>query len=252
MPKIILLLLLTIFFGSNLFAYQTSVTALARSYPFSGNLEAQIKQDNLLWDQRQDGKFMFGYWQPRILLAAAGTAEAGINLYPISVLELSASSGMTSRYYKVKKFDCDLQICNGVVSREKIGARIILGKEFEFGTVLAVPSYQTVKSRHSDDAKPLADEQEQIITKNGGDQAEITSVMLGLKQDDEVIGLVHRYAHMKDAKTSSESQYLIYRFKMNEIGYTVGLGQYKSDLNDKGFSAIFALQWLNGESIGLF
>lgn len=233
-------------------ALQASLNALARSYPFSGNLEAQVKEDYLIWDKKQDSKVLFGYLQPRALASVAGTAELGLNFYPISLLELSASSGATSRYYKLKKFDCDLQICNGLVRRDKLGIKALLGKESPWGAFVLMPAFQVVNARHSDDSRPLADEQEHIISKNGGETTEISTFMAGLKVEDEFFGYVHRYSFMKDSHNSSEADYLFYRFKMNQLNYMVGAGQYISDLNSRGFSAIFSIQWQDGTSIGFF
>ncbi len=227
-----------------------SAQASARSYPFSGNIEFQYRFEQLIWEKNKE--VLFGFWAPKVSLASSGTAEVGLAIYPLSIWEVSASQSYTSRFYKIKKFDCDVQICGGMVERRKLGTKLIVGKKFELGTLFLVPSYQYIEMSHSDTSKPLADEAEMNLAQAGGENIIVEGFFVGWKMESDVWGALVRNSRYSRSDRTSESSYLVYRTKMNGLSYVAGLGTFKSEVFPKEASVIFQMGWQAGESVGLF
>lgn len=215
----------------------------ARNYPFSGNLELQYKNEIPLWK---------GFVSPRAMVATNGTFELGVGFSPISFVEFNAASSWTSRYYKLKKFDCDQQICGGVVTRSRYGLKWVLGFPWNEGSLFWLPSFQWIRSRHSDESRPLADELEINLSKNGGEDLIQQTHLLGFKRENITWALLYRRGDFQDSKNSSTAGYLVYREQKDSIVMNYGVGQYESDLNTKELSLIFAITWQQGKSWGYF
>ena len=227
-----------------------SAQASARRYPFSGHIEFQYRFENLLWEKNKE--ILYGFWAPRVSLASSGTAEFGVSLYPISIWEISAVESVTSRFYKINKFECDIQTCGGVVHRRKLGTRIVLGKKFDFGTVFAIPSSQFVEMSHSDKSRPLADEAEMNLAQAGGENVIIEQLFLGVKNETGTFGALARKSRYSRSDRMSEMQYLIYRTQVKDIGYSAGIGTFKSYIFPSEASVIFQMSWQSTDSMGLF
>lgn len=248
--KIALLILLFCFEAQ---ALDLSVTPIGRSYPTSGTIEIQARDEYLLWDQRSDAKWKFGFVQPRLNLAAHGLWEGTLSLFPVSILELGASFGGTSRYYNTKPFDCDANVCKGFLQRQKSFARLALAQEISSFQLLGIAAYHRIRFATADNSKPFVDESEVLSGHPGSDTAECVSLMVGAQQDGRTVGVYARKARMLDSQAENQSQYLMYRQKQQDGWiYTLGLGRYASDFHEPGFSAIASASWSWGESISLF
>jgi hypothetical protein len=241
-----------LFLSSTAFGLEINLVPQARTYPTSGSAEVSARHEIMLWDQRSDAKWKYGFVQPRVAVATHGLAEAALNFYPISILELGAAYSSTSRYYKTKPFDCDLFVCGGVMTRHRYTVRLVGGKEFESFKLLALATYHRVRISNADNTKPLVDEVEVLAAMPGSDTVESTSLMLGASRDEKTLGLYLKKGKFVDAKTENDMQYLIYRQKMDGYAAQVGLGRYASDYHDPGFSAIVGATWSWGETQSLF
>lgn len=233
-------------------AMELTVAPAVRSYPFSASVEANLRHEYLLWDKRDEANFKFGFIQPKLTLAAHGMWEAGLNFYPISILELGAGYGTTVRFYDNKTFNCDNNICRGVVQRHRLTSRLVGGFKTDCGEAIAVLSFNRIRISTADDSQPLMDETEVLLARPGSDTFESQSVLLGLKRDDETFGIFAKKGRYLEARVENESQYLVYRKKIAQWSYAAGLGRYASDFSEPGFSAYGTVLWTWGNSISLF
>lgn len=233
-------------------AFDMHIGPSVRTYPTSGSFEFTARHEYLLWDKRDEAFFKFGFVQPKLTLGAHGLAEASVNLYPISILEIGAGYGTVSRFYTSKTFDCDIVVCQGVVQRNRFTTRLVLGHKMESFDLLGVLSYNRIRSSSADDSKPLVDETEVLLSAPGSDTLETHSILIGAKRDDKTYALFAKQGRYLDADTKNESQFLIYRQSMDGYSYAVGAGRWASDFTTPGFSAIANITWTWGKSISLF
>lgn len=233
-------------------ALEYSVVPSARSYPTSGSIEAQVRDEVLLWDQRQDTGWKFGFLQPRLMVGAHGVAEGSLSLFPISFLELGASYSLTSRFYKTRPFDCDAVICNGLVQRRRLTARLAGEVQFESFKLSGLATFHRVALSTGDSTKPFVDELEVILAAPGSDTVESQSLLVAAHRDDKMLGLYAKKARMMQTRNENNSQYIIYRQKLQNLSAAVGVGRYASDYHEPGFSAVASISWAWGESISFF
>jgi hypothetical protein len=239
-------------FASKALAMDLSLMPIARSYPTSGSIEAQARDEILLWDQRDQAKWRFGFLQPRLLVAAHGVLEGGLYLYPVSILELGASYSTTSRFYKTKPFDCDANVCGGIVQRHRFSSRLALAQDLSTFRLLEMVAYHRTRISSGDNSKPLVDESEVLLAQPGSDTVESTSFMLAGQKDDRVAGVYMKKGRMLDSHAENESQYLMLKQKLQNFSVAGAVGRYASDYHDPSLSVIASVVWNWGESISLF
>jgi hypothetical protein len=233
-------------------ALDYSVTPAIRSYPTSGAVVALARHDLLLWDQRSQADWKYGFIQPLALLSTHGQYEVGMNVYPVSFLEIGAGYGETSRYYNTKPFDCSSVVCQGILERTRLTSRLVAAYDFGPFQGVGIASYNRIHMKTGDDSKPFVDEIEVLLGAPGSDNLESGSLLLGAKCEAGLLGVLLRRAHMLESDSENESQYLVFRKKTDALAMSVGLGRYTSDFQDAGFSFIAAATWSWGESLSLF
>ncbi len=233
-------------------ALEYTLTPSIRSYPTSGSVEAQVRDEYLIWDQREDAKWKFGFVQPRAMVGAHGLVEAGLNFNPISFLELGAAYSTVSRYYNTRPFDCDAVVCKGILARHRYTVRLVGGHDFDSFSLLGMLTYNRIRLSTADASKPLMDESEVLLGMPGSDTVESQSLMLGAQRAGCMLGVYAKKARMLESRAENNSQYLIFRHKLQDFSVTGGIGRYASDYHDPGFSAIAAATWTWGHSISLF
>lgn len=245
-----LFLVFVFFFARLAFSYQSSVVGSARSYPSSGSVEAQIKEDWLLWGQADPGNPMgYGFASARFNVATQGMLEAAVSVNPISFVELGFAQNSTFRFIKRKmKFDCDVVECMGEVSRQKTFLKIGLA----YHEFVLMPSVQVVQTKNKASSIAFYDEIENFVLLPDSDEISITSLLLGYKKDKDLYGAVYRGAKAKDNEVKNQAIYGIYKSQTESFGYTVGVGSYQSDFYDAEFSAIAQINWVMGDSLSLF
>lgn len=245
--------LLLVILGSQMAsAMDVAVSAAGRSYPTSGSAEVVTRHEFLLWDQREDAMWKFGFIQPKLTAGTHGFAEAGLNFYPISILELGAGYSTTSRFYETKPFDCKDNVCKGIVQKHRLTARLVGA----VGDFMAILTAHRIRISEKDDSKPLVDETEVLLAYPGSDTLEAYSLLAGMKkggqESSDTFGIYLKQGRYIEARTKNESQYLVYRKQDGAWSYAGGLGRYASDFSDPGFSAYATVIWTWGKSISLF
>jgi hypothetical protein len=231
------------------FALEISITPSTRSYPASGTVEATAKHEWLLWDQRSDKKWKYGFLQTEFLVGAHAEAEAQVSLYPISILQLGYAYGQTSRFYKTKNFDCDAVLCLGNVSREKKFIKLA----YELGQLKLLYSYFETSFQSKDESKDLVDELEHLLVSPGGDTLKGYSFLVLKDLNPGSLGAYYREVRYKASGEDNRSSYLVYRKEIWEGMLTLGGGTFASTRTTKyepSFIASFTWKW--GESIALF
>ena len=246
--RLFLLALASLLGFSSAQALEVNVAPAMRTYPSSASAEINARHEFLIWDQRDQALWKFGFIQPKVTLGAHGLAEGSLQIYPISILELGAGYGTTSRFYDTKTFNCDDVICRGIVQRHRLTARLVGA----VGDFLAVATHHRIRISTGDDSKPLADESEVLLATSGGDTFEATSLLLGMKRDTEMFGVYAKQGRYLEARTENQAQYLIYRKQDGVWSYAGGLGRYASDFSEPGFSAYATVVWTWGSTISLF
>jgi hypothetical protein len=235
-------------------ALQYSLSPSLRSYPMSGSVEVQVKEEFLVWgdpkaDEENKSAWKFGFVQPKATVGAHGFIEAQFSLFPISILEIGFSESRTERYYESRIFNCEIYICKGLMSRSRSFARVALGYE----SWVSLLSVNQSRNSHADTSKPLVDESENIILKAGGETLNSTSVFLGYKiLSDTQIGLAFRELKAQGTGAKNEAQYMIFRVSKLQESLTLGVGRYSSDYSVAGLSAVASYSWSWGSSISLF
>lgn len=225
-----------------------SIAPAVRTYPTSGSAEIVARHEFLLWDQRDDAMWKFGFIQPKLSLGTHGLAEAGLNFYPISILELGAGYATTSRFYETKPFDCAQNVCKGIVQKHRLTARLVGA----VGNFIAILTAHRIRISEKDDSKPLVDETEVLLANPGSDTLEAYSLLAGMKQENDTYGIYLKQGRYLEARTENQSQYIVYRRQDGVWSYLGGVGRYASDFHDPGFSAYASVVWTWGKSISLF
>lgn len=248
-----MLKLLIFLFPVSAMALKVAVIPSARTFPQGGSVEASVKEEWMLWNQKTEAQFWrYGFLQSKALVAAHGLAEAQLNFFPISILEMGFAMAQTSRYYHTKTFNCDQVTCMGNVRREKFTLRLALGA----GHWVGLASYHQSRLSTEDHSRPVADESEHLLAESRGDTLESQSVFVGRKIQKNTWGVAFRQAGYRASGFRNEAQYLVFRSPFSWMGedleVNVGLGRYDSDHSDPGFSAVGALEWNWGDSISLF
>lgn len=226
-----------------------------RNLPSGKTIEVEARDEFLLWDQRTDkSTWKMGFIQPRILVGAHGAAEVGINLVPVGPLEIGYTKGVTHRFYDNSAFDCSVNLCKGVIDREKVQVRLGLA----FGDFFAIPSYAVIKTRSEDKSKPLLDHEEALLTVAGGDDLEAVTLMTGIKTDNELkteseaYGIYLRQSEYKNSNVWAQSQYVFFRKEFKPWAAAAGVGRFDSSFSKPGFSIYVNVEWLWGHSLALF
>lgn len=242
------LLLVAFNFAFQAQALQINLIPAARTYPLSGSVEANARHEYLLWDQREEQFWKYGFLQARGGIAAHGMAEAGVSFFPISFVELGVSSSLTNRFYESRVFNCKDEICFGQVRRDRLTLRLIAG----YSDVVGILSLNSQSVHIEDDSKPLADESENILAHAGADTLKSESLLLGYKMGSRFAGVYARQARFERSEQKNESQHAVYRFPFHELFCGVGVGRYASSVSPPGLSVYATVLWTWGSSLALF
>ncbi len=207
-------------------------------------------------EKSSDESFKFGLWSAQIGLASHGTVDFTIRVNPISVFEVFGGAGMTERFYRLKKFDCEIENCQGLVSRSRGGLRALWGTDLDIlghRQIFMIPQWQRIFSHHSNNTQNLVDEQEMVLSSPGGESLDQTQLMVGINQDNEMVGLFFKRTDFARSHSFNQSEYLIYRKKdPQQKLWTLGLGRSQSSVFKPELSVIIGVSYEHGQELGLF
>lgn len=238
-----------------------------RSYPFGASVGGDIKASQFLWGEAPGEKgIMFGLIQESLVLASHGMAGAQIDVYPISIVKLSYGQSVTQKYYEIKTLDCDKAECPGTLHRAYFKAAFVLGYE----NFLFLPQWQKTLVSGQSSQRLLGLEDEYLLGGPESEEVEVQQTLFGYKYHDSVVGLFVRKAKTKKVANESLSQYFVWQMPLNniievtpdsswqilgdtsKIKLNVGIGLFKSNWANEGFSALVGFKWGGGQDPALF
>jgi hypothetical protein len=230
--------------------------ASARTYPVGASVDLFGRTDFLLWDQREDGQFWkYGLIQARGNVASHGLVEGSLSFFPISFFEIGIAVSRTFRFIQPRIADCDLQLCKGIVDRQKIFSRLLLGAE----RTLVVLGFTQGQLAIDDRSRTVFDEVENLVANPGGERSDSWSLTLGQRGNRELYGLQLRNFSFLESDSKNEAQYLFYRKEADQGGaqssspsFVIGIGRYSSSLSAPEVSLIGNVLWTWGKSRSLY
>ena len=222
-----------------------------RSYPVSASASAFVNRTALVWDGRQDDQsfWKYGFYKIAAKAWAHGAVDGSVEVNPISFLQFGYLRSSTSRFYEIKPNDCLIVECRGVLVRDQLYANLALGYQDWIAQLGAGQvNYQITTSLSN-----FAVEGDGILGQTQNEKSNYSSVFIGKKSDEQVLGLFAKFTQMELTKQSVQQTYFLAQKKMdNNLKAFVGLGGFKSDAFAQGFSIIGGANWTFGESLALF
>jgi hypothetical protein len=221
-----------------------------RTFPRSASGDAQLFYNEKLWSQENSEQpWKYGFWRAGAYAAVHGQAGVKVEVYPISIWQLSLQESLTSRFYETQTLDCAAIECRGILQRGTFKTSLVLG----YGNLFMVPSYVVTDLSLDSDKKNFASEEDNIVADRAGDQLVTTQLALGYKSGEDRWVIVHKISKMRQTNDRNESQYVVWNKVVNpEWNFFVGGGFFDSSYVEKSFSAVAGASWKVGEDLSLF
>ncbi len=221
-----------------------------RSFPGSASVEVNASYNEKLWSgDVADKPWNYGFWKVSGFAATHGQAGFKIDVYPISIWQLSLQRSITSRFYDTLTLDCVQIECRGLLQRGALKTSLALG----YGDFFMIPSYMITDLTLSSDSKDFSTEEDNLVADKSGDQLTTSQLALGYKTNVNRFVLVYKNSQMKLTKDHNTSQYLVWSKSLDkEWNYFVGAGSFSSNHVENGFSMVAGLNWSMGEKLSLF
>ncbi len=222
-----------------------------RSFPQSFSIEAGSYYNEKLWSgDLNDEPWRYGFWRAGGFAAVHGQAGIRIDVYPISIWQLSLQKSVTSRFYDTENINCELIECRGIVQRGQFKTSLALG----YGNYFLVPSLSlTDLSMIETPKKDFSSEEDNLTADRLGDQLQTFQWALGYKLGDRKWVFASRSSKMKTSNESLRAHYVIMSDRWDKtINYFIGGGIYDSSHAAKTFSGVVGLNWTVGEDLSFF
>ncbi len=247
----IMILILGLFQVSQSYAETNySLSLVGRSKPATINPTGTIAYDGMLWGEFSKDHPMYGYY--RVGAKAGGNPNYGafFQIAPIAPLVFEVSKGITNRFLKISTLDCDAVDCKGKVDRTDYAIRAA-GAKGNF-VLLVSANWREIRT---DEASQLVGLESEFFTVTPGFHRFFeTSTLLGYKSsENDIVGLLFNNGTISEGSRKNSSVYGIYRSKWDDYNWTVGAGNFKSDMPDQdGLSLIFSISRNWGDRLSLF
>jgi hypothetical protein len=234
-------------------AYFGSVSPSMRVYPDGGTIEAEYGTEWPWWDEKNDKEFWrYGFFQLRMSAAIHGAVETNFSIFPISFVRLNFGVGGVYRFFNSKEFNCTTYLCQGFLTKNRIGLQFALSFGDE-GEYFLIPSYNMIFVSHPQTTKMIVDETELIVAAAGGDTLDNVSVFIGKKTSKEtVIGLYVKQSQYRQSFSRNEAQYLVGKLDWRDTSVSFAVGRYNSDFHVPGLSISAAYEWKWGKTLSFF
>ena len=212
-----------------------------RSYPsLGGELTAQAGYNQLIWGDGGKGNIAFGLVRPYIKGGSSvvvSNYEAGITLYPISFLGISAGQRtLQSSYDQFTYYDCEDETrCEGSMTKDYLQGEFGLG----FGPIIMKVLYTHFRNSYSnntDEENTPVGEYEFVLSVAPRNEIQIQKTyVLGFKYNNDLIGLVSDQHEFLESDKVYNLNLLIYRMKFDPYNLTIGGGTlHSSDIKSDG------------------
>lgn len=246
---------LLIFLNSICFADQwdLSLATGGRNLPRGASINVSGGYGHLLWGEKKDQEFLYGFVRPYLTLATSGLVnsyETGISIFPISILGFHFGRNESYRATTIHTIVCDFSICGGGLSRQFYKITGAVG----YGSIFLTGQYGVSGIGVQSNLKSFADENSTLIGKAGGDDLLESDLALGYKIDETLVaGLYYGEKKMLGTSNSNQTWLLIGRKKFGDYQVGGGFGQYQSTTYiSPGFTFALGVKWVPFPSIGLF
>ena len=222
----------------------------SRTYPVGAQIAATPGLGLTLWGDTTTWKY--GYVRAVANLATSVVVNrAGIEfqLYPISLLGLSAGFDSGVRNFTPKYLDCSTYQCNGIINRKFLKVNAVGAYR---GFVFSVMGrYEELKAIDSE--KPFFDEMSLLTGNPVGEHVfTLNPALLYVLNDTYRIGFTSLYSHAIDADHYSHLYGPIGVWNIEpSLSFIGGLGLNRSPVVQSGFTAFFVLQYTFKAGLGI-
>jgi hypothetical protein len=224
--------------------FEPSVSALARSYPLSGSLNAKLGYSAVLWGQPGNENPWFGYIRPSIGGATAGSYNSGnaeIAVFPISFIGFSAGGESISNGADYRAYDCDTYGCRGKFWRTYASASLALGA----GPFFLVGRGKVEKlKQHPDQALDFIEPTSGLAAQQNGDELKTATGVLGIKISPSwIVAYTYSWSEMKEVDGQSQTNLGLIMWNLGTWKLAVGGGAFHSELKEKEATGVLRIEW---------
>jgi hypothetical protein len=230
--------------------------ASGQTYPLGGLLTGTLGYGVEMWkgqgpDTGSDF-WQYGYLRPVLewkTAAVTNRLTAAVEVFPISILGVSAGGGIDQRNYKkFTSFDCDSVMCDQSLSFQFVQARLIVGA----GKFLGVITGRYDWYRAESDKQAFYDYMSYLIGQPGHDNLRTLNVVALYRHDETWgFGALAIYQQMIYSQNNSASMFGIVNYTEGPWRGTVGLGEFHSSHQAEKPSMVFSLEYHPVKGIGL-
>jgi hypothetical protein len=236
--------------------FDSKVEAGGQTYSLGGTMTGTAGYGLELWrDSTKENEptfWQYGYVRPVAEFKTALVTHrltGALEIYPISILGISAGGGADLRYYnRFTDFDCGNLQCDQSLMFQFMQARLIVGYDKFVGIVTG--RYDQYRAETS--SKAFYDEMSYLIGRPGSDDLRSLN-LLALYRDNAVwgYGVLAIYQQFIFSQANSSSVFAAGTYRDGPWLGTFGLGTFQSSHQAQKPSAVFLLQYTFGKTIGL-
>ena len=228
-----------------------SVAVGGRTMPLGAAVSGQLGYGYLLWGEKREGDFRYGYLRPALRLQTSGVvnrAEVSLAIHPISFFGFVLGHSQGVRYTDPYTVDCATAACRGGLQSTFGKARLVLGHDRFFAGGSSRVDYY-VPSRRD---RPFADETSSLVGKQGGDRLLTFDAFAGVWITPELAaGVLYRAERMIGTGFSNNHESAFARWKRGAWGVAAGAGLYQSSTQSRSPTVYGAIEWTGSPSIEL-
>jgi hypothetical protein len=224
--------------------------------PLGASLFATAGYGKLLWGEdnlagARSDEFRYGYVRPWMGVRTSlfnNRADAGVDLFPVSILGVRAGASLSSRHIDPSTIDCSVAACRGRVSRLFARGVLTLG----YWNLFLKSWFGAERLNPSVEDRVFSDEYNAIVGHRGGDTELTFEAALGANLGWSRGG-VHFFAgRMLAEGTSFRMADLFHSFSPKPgFNVTAGAGVFESSHRALSPTAYFLLQWTGAPSLEL-
>lgn len=232
----------------------------ARTQPIGAYLRAEMGYGQTIWGKGDRSKPLYGMIRPVVRVQTSGiinSAQARLELYPISFLGVYVGKGIMSRQASnLDGFNCDIIICKASnISRNLWGAQMAL----KIGPIFSIVRYQF----HSTEVKNqqglgYAEEQGTLIGSGTKDTLLQALHVIGFQYSKrEALAVLFKRNFTRNSRQDSTMTTLLWRKqfsykKSNDLTLMVGPGAFHTYQGSTHPTAIAILQYNPKPGLTLF
>jgi len=214
-----------------------------RTYPIGAQIVGNLGVSYPLWGDT--GAWKYGYVRGGINLMTSGVVNrAGLELqvFPISILGISAGYDTGVRNFIPKWLDCDRYECVGRVDRKNVRVNLVAAYSgFSFGFLARYEEFKSFASS----SKLVYDETTLLVGQHSGENVfTMNPVVLYQVADRMSVGFMSLYSHAIDTGGSSNLYGPVMTYAPEpKLNILAGVGLDASPIVNSAISGFFVLQY---------